>query len=437
MLFPQATWSGPLPTTNYLPGGMEQIIGLVLHIEEGTEPGTDTWFHTSGTQVSAHFGNPKAGPLQQWVDTQDMAYAEVNGNPNWISVEHEGNSGDSLTPSQIENDAQLLAWLVQSYGITPQITNDPTIGGVAGHVTGGAAWGDHLECLPLDTTEFLAKDGWLPLRDAKVGMKVAGYNLDQARWQLTEVEYVVPPYLADLVWCGGLEMTEEHSVYVWERAHGKHARIMPAWEAVKLRANAFFPYVAPSHDAGVPSRTRWKQTPRRYKTPDLRSQVPVSCLTTKTGTFVARQNGIPMMVGNCPGPPIMAQRQQIIDRTLEILNPPPQIKENPLKIVCKLLTPSGNGAYYIGSDGSVFAVGDAVYRGSIGQLNPGLPAGGSNAATLDRPIASACLSPSGDGYSLVGEDGGDFNFGDAKEVGNVYTALGGHPNPFAPATVPA
>jgi len=146
MRYPAAVWSGPLPTTNYEPGGMGTVNGLVLHIEEGTEPGTDAWFHNPTSIVSAHFGNPKSGPLQQWVDTDDMAYAEVNGNPNWISVEHEGNSGDSLTASQIQNDAELLAWLFRQYGFTLQVCDDPSGQGVAGHVTGGAAWGNHLDC---------------------------------------------------------------------------------------------------------------------------------------------------------------------------------------------------------------------------------------------------------------------------------------------------
>ncbi len=146
MRYPGAIWSGPIPATNYEPVGMGQVNGLVLHIEQGTETGTDAWFHNPTSIVSAHFGNPKTGQLQQWVDTADLAYAEVDGNPNWISVEHEGMSGDSLTPSQIENDAQLLAWLVQHYGFTLQVCDDPNGQGLAGHVTGGVGWGNHLDC---------------------------------------------------------------------------------------------------------------------------------------------------------------------------------------------------------------------------------------------------------------------------------------------------
>lgn len=141
--FPQATWRGPVP--NMTPGGMTAHRGLVLHIQEGTESGTDSWFHNPASQVSAHFGNPKSGPLDQWVDTDDRAWAEVAGNPEWISVENEGNSGDALTPSQLENAAQLFAWIHSTYGVPLQLS-DSTIPGLTGHGLGGQAWGGHLDC---------------------------------------------------------------------------------------------------------------------------------------------------------------------------------------------------------------------------------------------------------------------------------------------------
>jgi hypothetical protein len=144
--FERATWRGPVP--NMTPGGMRSHRGLVLHIQEGSEAGTDAWVHNPVSQVSAHFGNPKSGPLDQWVDTDDRAWAEVNGNPDWISVENEGHSGDSLTASQLENAAQLLAWLHTQYGVPLAISDTPAAGtpGLTGHGLGGSAWGGHYDC---------------------------------------------------------------------------------------------------------------------------------------------------------------------------------------------------------------------------------------------------------------------------------------------------
>jgi hypothetical protein len=141
--YPGAVWRGPVP--NYTPGGMRSHRGLVLHIQQGSEAGTDSWFHNPSSQVSAHFGNPKSGPLDQWVDTDDRAWAEVAGNPDWISVENEGNSGNSLTPSQLENVSRLLAWLHTTYAVPLQVS-DSSVPGLTGHGLGGSAWGGHYDC---------------------------------------------------------------------------------------------------------------------------------------------------------------------------------------------------------------------------------------------------------------------------------------------------
>ena len=143
--FARARWRGPVP--NRTPGGMQRpVLGLVLHIEQGTEAGTDAWFHNPAAKASAHFGNPKIGPLDQWVDTDDKAWAQADGNSRWISVEHEGRSGESLTDSQVENDAHLLAWLHVTEGVPLRVTNRVTRGGVGWHGLGGAAWGGHTSC---------------------------------------------------------------------------------------------------------------------------------------------------------------------------------------------------------------------------------------------------------------------------------------------------
>ncbi|MDH6134666.1 hypothetical protein P3T37_004070 [Kitasatospora sp. MAA4] len=141
---PAAQWIGP--TANLYPGGMVEHRGLVLHIQDGTEAGSESWFKDPSSEASAHFLNPKSGGLRQLVDTDDAAWTEMAGNRHWVSIENEGLGGDSLTPSQIENCAQLLAWLHGEYGIQVQATDDPAGTGVIGHGDGGAAWGGHYDC---------------------------------------------------------------------------------------------------------------------------------------------------------------------------------------------------------------------------------------------------------------------------------------------------
>ncbi len=142
---PFAHWRGPVPNRS-VKGMQRPIRGLILHIEEGSEIGTDAWFHQDEAQASAHFGNPKNGQLDQWVDTDDKAWAEVSGNPYWISLENEGNSGQSLTENQLENAAQLLAWLHSTEGIPLQISDNPNVPGLGWHGMGGDDWGGHFDC---------------------------------------------------------------------------------------------------------------------------------------------------------------------------------------------------------------------------------------------------------------------------------------------------
>lgn len=143
-LMPGTTYIGPTP--NKTTDGMVEVRGLVLHIQQGTEAGSEAWFKNRAAQASAHFLNPKAGGLRQLIDTKDRAWAEAAGNSHWVSVENEGFVPDALTASQVENAAQLLAWLHKTYSVPLQSTDDPNGHGLGWHGMGGAAWGGHTGC---------------------------------------------------------------------------------------------------------------------------------------------------------------------------------------------------------------------------------------------------------------------------------------------------
>lgn len=143
-LMPGATFIGPTP--NKTTDGMVEVRGLVLHIQEGNEQGSEAWFKNPAAQASSHFLNPKQGGLRQMVDTKDRAWAEAAGNSHWVSVENEGFVPDKLTDSQVENAAQLLAWLYKVYSVPLQSTDDPNGKGLGWHGMGGAAWGGHTGC---------------------------------------------------------------------------------------------------------------------------------------------------------------------------------------------------------------------------------------------------------------------------------------------------
>jgi hypothetical protein len=70
-------------------------------------------------------------------------------------------------------------------------------------------------------------------------------------------------------------------------------------------------------------------------------------------------------------------------------------------------TPDGGGYWLVGSDGGVFAFGDARFYGSAGGIR------------LKQPIVGMAPTPDGGGYWLVAKDGGVFSFGDARFYGST------------------
>ncbi len=72
----------------------------------------------------------------------------------------------------------------------------------------------------------------------------------------------------------------------------------------------------------------------------------------------------------------------------------------------------------VGADGGVFNFGDAGFYGNT--YTDGLT-GLKGSHSLTAPIVGIASTPDGNGYWLVGADGGVFNFGDAGFYGNTYT----------------
>lgn len=139
-----ADWIGPTPNEN--PGAMATVLGVVVHIQQGTEAGTEAWQLNPASQVSSHFLSPKVGRGKQMVDTADKAWTEAQGNAHWLSIENEGLSGQTLSPDQVEFNAQVLAKAHLLYNVPLQVTNDVNTPGLGHHSMGGVPWGNHPDC---------------------------------------------------------------------------------------------------------------------------------------------------------------------------------------------------------------------------------------------------------------------------------------------------
>ena len=110
----------------------------------------------------------------------------------------------------------------------------------------------------------------------------------------------------------------------------------------------------------------------------------------------------------CPGNLRKAQRAEVIYLADLVLNPTHRTtKESKMHD----RVPTG-GTIVCRPNGAVYAY-DCQYHGSAGQVDPAKPAGGPNAFTPAAPIVGIASTPTGNGYWMLGADGGVFAFGDA------------------------
>ena len=104
---------------------------VVIHIMDGTLPGTDAWFTNPSSQVSAHYGIGKNGEVHQYVSEDDTAWhagrvdapvwilIKPNINPNLytIGIEHEGKPDDVWTDAMKQASAALIREICQRWQI--------------------------------------------------------------------------------------------------------------------------------------------------------------------------------------------------------------------------------------------------------------------------------------------------------------------------------
>lgn len=123
------TWIG---SPNFTPGRSGyRPRAVVIHIMQGTIAATDSWFRTTRSQVSAHFGVAIDGRVHQYVEEGDTAWHAgrvsspvwpllkkgVNPNLYTIGIEHEGWSGQPWSEAMLASSAALIAELATRWVI--------------------------------------------------------------------------------------------------------------------------------------------------------------------------------------------------------------------------------------------------------------------------------------------------------------------------------
>ena len=127
-------------------GGMTAINGLCLHVQVGNNS-LYNYFNSPSAGVSSHFWAAKSGLLEQYVDTDIVAWAQAAGNPYYLSVETEGFPNEPLTDKQLTTLGRLLQWSAITYNFP---MTGPTAHGSRGFTqhcnpngTPDPAWGNH------------------------------------------------------------------------------------------------------------------------------------------------------------------------------------------------------------------------------------------------------------------------------------------------------
>jgi hypothetical protein len=142
------TYNHPWPCVNgergmQIPHG---VMGVVMHTMVGNLPGTIGVFNKPGFNASAHFGIDQNGHIHQFGPVNGwIAWAEMDGNPNWYSIEHadNGNPDNPLTDAQLTASAQVVEALSRHAAFPLREANAPGGQGYGVHYMGGAAWGGH------------------------------------------------------------------------------------------------------------------------------------------------------------------------------------------------------------------------------------------------------------------------------------------------------
>jgi len=145
------SYNDPFPTVNGTAGGgSAQMMGVVMHTEDGYEQGTIDTFNNPASRASAFFSIGGDGLAHQYgpVGRNWMAWAQGDGNESWYSIEDSDGTHPSvpLTAAQVTAFAQILECLSRFAGFPLQLSDSPSVKGLGWHGMGGAAWGGHPAC---------------------------------------------------------------------------------------------------------------------------------------------------------------------------------------------------------------------------------------------------------------------------------------------------
>lgn len=125
-----------VPSPNFTSGRKGYTpITIVIHIMEGSLLGTDSWFKSTTSQVSAHYGIGTSGEVHQYVKETDTAWhagrvsspswrliktsggAFINPNYYTIGIEHEGSTDTEWSDAMYNASSEMVKSISSRWNI--------------------------------------------------------------------------------------------------------------------------------------------------------------------------------------------------------------------------------------------------------------------------------------------------------------------------------
>lgn len=112
---PGAVWR-PIPA-NVGPRRTIKVNACIFHVDAGNATTLFGWFSNPSANASSHFYVTKAGKIEQYMDTDYVAWTSRDGSRRSIGVETQGRDGEPWTAAQVEGCAKIAAWVHRTYGV--------------------------------------------------------------------------------------------------------------------------------------------------------------------------------------------------------------------------------------------------------------------------------------------------------------------------------
>ncbi|PTU57178.1 hypothetical protein DBB34_05375 [Sphaerisporangium cinnabarinum] len=112
--YPGAVW---LPIERNHGGRRTRTRAVVLHVDAGAAKSLRGWFNNPAALASSHFYVTFDGRVEQYLDTDAVAWTQRDGNSSCVGIETQGKGDGEWTPAQLAALAPLLVWLCDLYGL--------------------------------------------------------------------------------------------------------------------------------------------------------------------------------------------------------------------------------------------------------------------------------------------------------------------------------